>query len=133
MIPRVRSPSCVDLTCEARAVDFQEGLRRLGFRPQDDRAVAAGGAQRYQAHPNGYMTYVVHAFADGSAIFTWEFALGEFLATKGIQMGSDETLNQFIYPREDVRGPQDTAWLMGAVERTEAMVATIRLDRPEGG
>jgi len=41
------------------------------------------------------MTYTVQAFQDGTALFTWEFAVGEYLATKGIQSGSDETLNQF--------------------------------------
>ncbi len=35
------------------------------------------------------------SFADTTALFTFEFAIGEYLATKGIQIGSDETLNQF--------------------------------------
>jgi hypothetical protein len=77
------------------------------------------------------MTYTVHAFDDGTAMFTWEFALGDYLAGRGLQVGSDEALNQFTYPREDLRGPQDGAWLVSAVEQTEAMLSTIRLDRPE--
>jgi hypothetical protein len=128
----VRSRSSAEPCAKLGSVDFQEVIQRLGFRPRDERTVGAGGVQLYQAQPNGFMTYVVHTYDDGSAIFTWEFALGEYLATKGIQMGSDETLNQFIYPREDVRGRQEAAWLMGAVERTEAMVAAIRLDQPGG-
>jgi len=78
------------------------------------------------------MTYMVHADPDGTATFSWEFALGEFLLTRGIQVGSDETLNQFAYPREDVRGPQDGAWLASAIEQAEALLADVRLDRPEG-
>ena len=73
----------------------------------------------------------MHAYPDGSAIFSWEFALGEYLLRKGIQVGSDETLNQFAFPREELRGSQDGTWLTSAIERTEAMLADLRLDRPE--
>jgi hypothetical protein len=40
------------------------------------------------------------------------------------------TLNQFAFPREDERGPQDGKWLVGCVERAEAQLASIRFDRP---
>jgi len=72
----------------------------------------------------------VQALDDGSALFTWEFAVGEYLLTKGIQFGSDETLNQFAFPREDTRGSQDGAWLADAIERAEAQLASVRFDRP---
>ncbi|MEX1262719.1 MAG: hypothetical protein WEE66_02095 [Actinomycetota bacterium] len=39
--------------------------------------------------------------------------------------------NQFVFPRQDLRGSQSGAWLVAAVEQTEAMLSTIRLDRPE--
>ena len=114
-------------------MEFAEALARFGF------AVSEGGrgfggrdAQLYVAQPNRYMTYTLHAYADGTAIFTWEFALADFLATRGIQVGSDEALNQFLYPREDLRGQQDGTWLTSAIERTEAMLAGLRFDRPEG-
>ena len=114
-------------------MEFAEALARFGF------AVSEGGrgfggrdAQLYVAQPNRYMTYTLHAYADGTAIFTWEFALADFLATRGIQVGSDEALNQFLYPREDLRGQQDGTWLTSAIERTEAMLADLRFDRPEG-
>ena len=110
---------------------FQEALATLGFRPSDERAFGNRDTTLYEAHPNRYMTYTVHAFDDGTAMFTWEFALGDYLAGRGLQVGSDEALNQFIYPREDLRGPQDGAWLVSAVGQTEAMLSTIRLDRPE--
>jgi hypothetical protein len=110
-------------------VDFDEALARLGFVPSSDRAPR--GVRVFVAHPNPFLTYTVQAFEDGSALFSWEFAVGEYLTTKGIQFGSDETLNQFAYPREDIRGPQDGAWLAGAVEQAEALLADVRLDRPD--
>ncbi len=106
---------------------FAEALADLGFERVEERV----GAVLYASRPNRYMTYWVHAYEDGTALFTWEFAIADYLATKGIQVGSDEALNQYAYPREDVRGPQDPAWLAAAIDRTEAMLSAIRLDRPE--
>ena len=107
---------------------FEEALVKLGFHPATERSPR--GAQTYVADPNPYLTYTVQAFDDGTALFTWEFAVGEYLRTKGIQFGSDETLNQFAFPRQYERGPQDGAWLDGCVERAEAQLASIRFDRP---
>lgn len=109
-------------------MEFGEALDALGFRS------ATGGeasGARFVAQPNRYMTYTVQAFEDGTALFTWEFAVGEYLATKGIQFGSDETLNQFMFPRQDERGPQDGAWLAGAIERAEQALGSLRFDRSE--
>jgi hypothetical protein len=111
-------------------MEFGESLERFGFRSREERGLGRG-AQLFQSNPNRYLTYTVHAYPDGTAIFSWEFALGEYLLTKGIQVGSDETLNQFAYPREELRGPQDGTWLTSAIERTEATLADVRLDRPE--
>jgi hypothetical protein len=112
-------------------MDFVEALETLGFRPSEERAFGGRDTTLYEAHPNAFMTYTVHAFDDGTAMFTWEFALGDYLAGRGLQVGSDEALNQYVFPRQDLRGPQDGAWLVGAVEQTEAMLSTIRLERPE--
>jgi hypothetical protein len=109
-------------------VEFADALERYGFQEQRDRR---SDSQLHIAHPNPYLTYMVHAYEDGTALFSWEFALGEYLLTKGIQFGSDETLNQFAYPRSDVRGPKDGAWLAAAIEQAEALLADVRLDRPE--
>jgi hypothetical protein len=115
-------------------VDFAEALDRYGFRPeQGDRGpLAFGSARLFVAHPNPFLTYHVHTYDDGTALFTWEFAIGEYLATKGIQFGSDETLNQFAYPRVDARGARDAVWLTAAVEQARALLADVRLDRPAG-
>jgi hypothetical protein len=111
-------------------MEFDEALERFGFRPAQERGFGGRGSRAFVASPNRYMTYTVYAYADGTAVFSWEFALGEYLLTKGIQVGSDETLNQFAYPREEVRGSQDGAWLAAAIEQAEAQLADVRLDRP---
>jgi hypothetical protein len=110
-------------------MDFGEALGRLGFEPSSERSPR--GVRVYAANPNRFLTYTVQAFEDGTALFSWEFAVGEYLATKGIQFGSDETLNQFAYPRQDLRGPQDGAWLASAVEQAESLLADVRFDRAE--
>lgn len=110
-------------------MEFAEALRTFGFVADRSRSIARGDAELLTAHPNAFMTYSVYAYGDGSAMFSWEFALGEYLARLGIQVGSDETLNQFMYPRQDLRGRQDGAWLVGAIEQTEAMLAGLRFDR----
>jgi hypothetical protein len=111
-------------------VDFAEALDRFGFVRSEGRGFSREGVRLYMSQPNPYLTYMVHAYEDGTALFSWEFALGEYLLTKGIQFGSDETLNQFAYPRSDLRGQQDGAWLASAIEGTEALLSTIRLDAP---
>jgi hypothetical protein len=113
-------------------MEFDEALERFGFRLREERGFVGKGARLYVATPNRHMTYMVHVYADGTTIFSWEFALADFLATRGIQVGSDEALNQFMYPREDFRGQRDGAWLTSAIERTEAMLADLRFDRSDG-
>jgi hypothetical protein len=73
-------------------MDFEETLAALGFHPSTSRTPK--GVQVLVAEPNPFLTYTLQAFDDGTALFSWEFAVGEYLRTKGIQFGSDETLNQ---------------------------------------
>ena len=105
-------------------MDFEGALGRFGFVPSGksrDR-----GVRTYTARPNRFLTYTLQAYGDGSALFSWEFAIGDYLATKGIQLGSDEALNQFMFPREDDRGAQDAAWLAVAIERAETSLSSLR-------
>jgi hypothetical protein len=114
-------------------MEFDEALAAHGFRRSDERQVGSERSRQYVATPNRFMTYSVHTYDDGTAIFSWEFAIADYLADKGIQIGSDEALNQFLYPREDGRGPQDGAWLDAAIEHVRETLASLRLDQPEGG
>ena len=105
---------------------FQEALRDLGFQPERQ----TRGVTHHAARPNRYLTYWVQAHPDGTALFTWEFAIAEYAATLGMQVGSDEHLNTFLYPQIDARGPQDPAWLASQVERTEALLRSVSLLDP---
>lgn len=109
---------------------FGEALEQLGFRRREERTIGARAGEVYTASPGPYLTYTLHVYDDGTALLTWEYAIADLLAAKGMQIGAQETLNQYLYPREDQRGPQDAAWLVGAVERVEAMLADVRLDGP---
>jgi hypothetical protein len=104
-------------------VDFEEALARQGFREVQERR----GVRFFSASPSEFLTYWVHAQPGGSALFTWEFAIAEYMATLGLQVGSDEHLNTFLFPREDVRGPQEPAWLAAQIERTEALLRSVTL------
>jgi hypothetical protein len=111
-------------------VSFEDDLATLGFRPETGRSPR--GVRIFTSHPSPFLTFTVQAFEDATALFTWEFAVGEYLSTKGLQLGSDETLNQFLFPRSDDRGPQDVAWVASQIEKAEQTLASVRLDRPDG-
>ena len=102
---------------------FEDSLAALDF--AFDRE--ARGVRHYARRPNPYLTLWVQAHEDGTALFTWEFAIAEYAATLGLQVGSDEHLNTFLYPRQDARGPQEPAWLASQIERTEALLRSITL------
>ena len=112
------------------AVEFAEALDRLGFVRAEERA--GRGARVYRSTPNRFLTYWVHAYSDGTALFTWEFTIVDYLATRDVALGSSESLNTFMFPARDDRGPQDGAWLVGAVDRAEGTLQSIRFDAPEG-
>jgi len=111
-------------------VDFTEALGRMGFTHVQDRP--ARGVQTYAARPHPYLTYWVHAYEDGTALFTWEFAITDYLLRLGIQLGSSESLNLFMFPVQDDRGRQEPAWLAHAIEMAEARLRSVDLVSAEG-
>jgi hypothetical protein len=111
-------------------VEFEDALRELGFKPTDDRRTTPG-SRTYVAHANRFLTYSVHAYADGTALLSFEFAIAAYLWDLGLQIGSHEELNQFLYPRTDLRGPQDAAWLAGAIDQVEALLGSVDLADPD--
>ena len=110
-------------------MDFAEALERLNFAPAEQRT--AREAQLYRRDPNRFLTFWLHVYPDGTALLTWEFAIIDYLATKGMQIGSSEALNLFLFPAEDERGSQDPAWLAGALDRVEERLRSLRFDAPE--
>jgi hypothetical protein len=109
-------------------MDFAEALDRHGFRGADDRPTRV--AKRYSAAPNPFMNLYVQVYDDGTALFTWEFAIAEYLTERGIQVGDGEVLNLFMYPARDERGPQDPAWLTSVLDRTDALLRSLDFAEP---
>jgi hypothetical protein len=103
-------------------MDFFEELARRGFRLTQDRP--SRGAQTYSTQPHRFLTYYVHVSGD-RALFTWEFAVAGFLLERGIQIGSNEELNLFLFPVQDEEGAQDAAWLDAAIERTQTTLRDL--------
>jgi hypothetical protein len=110
-------------------MDFLDAVGRLGFAISQDRA--SRGVRIFSAQPNLYLTHWLHVYTDGSALLTWEFAITDYLQAKGIQLGSSEALNLFMFPAEDMRGPQDPAWLTGAIDQVEALLESVDFHHPE--
>jgi len=110
-------------------VDFFQALDELGFKAAQGRL--SRGLQAYSAQPNRYLTYWVHVYEDGTALFTWEFAVTDYLLERGIQLGSSETLNLYMFPREDLRGSQEAAWLASAIDQVEVRLRSIDFADPE--
>ena len=109
-------------------MDFLDSLRHHGFEPAQDRP--SRGVKTYRASPSRFLTYWVHAGEDGSALFSWEFAVTDYLLEKGIQLGSSERLNTYMFPVEDLRGTQDAAWLAHAIDQTEARLRSVDFASP---
>ena len=111
------------------------GLRRSAhqarFRARHGRTPR--GVRVYNAHPNRFLTYTVQAFEDGSALLSFEFALGEYLATKGIQVGSDEelncscTLDRTSAALKTVRGSWRPSSTPRHCSRTSGLTGSLRL------
>jgi len=106
---------------ECRAMAFDDELALLGYRPAQEKR---DGTRTFSLARNRFLTYWLHLPADdGVALFTWEFAIGEYMDEYGLQVGANEPLNQFLFPQVDVEVPQDMAEVVKAMERTEAMFA----------
>jgi hypothetical protein len=105
-------------------VDFFDALGQLGFSASQERP--SRGTRAFSSRPSRYLTYWVHVYEDETALFTWEFAVTDYLLERGMQLGSSETLNLFMFPREDERGPQDSAWLAGAMDRAEERLRSVK-------
>lgn len=109
-------------------MEFEAALGALGFTRREERA--SRRARAFAATPNPYLTYWVHALDDGTALFTWEFAVADYLAARGILLGSAESLNLFMFPAEDRTGAQDPAWVAAAIEETGRQLAAIDFASP---
>src|SRR2546428_4078428 len=102
---------------------FQSDLDALGFRPvgQNRR-----GEITYAKQANRSLLYNVHWDpTTGDVLFTWEFAIGEFFDARGMQIGSNEALNLFLFPQYDAKGTADVAFVAAELDRAEQVFRSL--------
>jgi len=107
------------------AEEFESDLIALGFRLTQDRGT---GIIQYARQISDWLTYWVHWNVDEQhVLFTWEHAIGEYMSANGLQIGANEELNQFLFPKYDARGPQDIAFVVQEMDRAEDMLHQVNL------
>ena len=100
---------------------FADDLRMVGFNLNQEKR---DGSRTFSLARNRFLTYWLHVPPDsGLALFTWEFAIGEYMDEYGLQIGTNEPLNQFLFPQTDKEVDQDLAAVIKAMEQTEAAFA----------
>src|SRR5205807_10025114 len=105
------------------AEEFESDLIALGFRLTQDRGT---GIIQYARQASQWLTYWVHwNVAEQDVLFTWEHAIGEYMSANGLQIGANEELNQFLFPRHDARGPQDIAVGVRGMDRAEGILGHL--------
>ena len=110
---------------------FDDDLKLVGFRLAQQRR---DGVRTFALSRNRYLTYWLHVpvAEDGPALFTWEFAIGEYMNEYGLQVGSNEPLNQYLFPQTDTDVGQDLGDVVKAMERTEAMFSGMNFGHRGG-
>lgn len=107
------------------AESFRVDLEALGYRVVQDRGT---GLIQYALTATPFLTYWVHWNTnDGSVLFTWEHSVGEYLSSIGLQIGANEELNQFLFPKWDARGSQDIAFVVAEMDRVEEILRKVDL------
>jgi hypothetical protein len=107
---------------------FTDDLESIGFVFQ---SVGRGGVRHYALHGNRFLTYYCHVAPDESGgVFSWEFALGEFCADRGLQVGANDVLNIFLYSDADVAVPPNVASVVAQIDATETRLNSLRLADP---
>ena len=105
---------------------FAAELASLGFTfVQADRR----GTRQYARRPNRFLTEWVHDNGR-DALFTWEFDLGEFVASEGWQIGAAETSFQILYPQYDVQLPRNVDAVAQELARLEGRLSSVDLADP---
>lgn len=104
-------------------MSFEDALRDLGF----VFSRRGRGGATYAHNATEHLSYYVQDADDGTLLFTWEFAIGEWAASRGMQVGSDEHLNTFLFPREDARGPREGSWVAEQMDLVETRLRASSL------
>lgn len=108
-------------------MSFTDDLESFGFTFQSER----GGIRHYALQGNRFLTYYCHVSDDGTGgVFSWEFALGEFCSSRGLQVGANDVLNVFLYSETDVEVPASVASVVAQIDATETLLNSLRLADP---
>ena len=104
---------------------FHADLTALGFKLiQQDRK----GIAQYSWKATRYLTYWLHWNTyDGDVLFTWELDLGDFMHDRGLQVGANETLNTFLFPQYDAKGPAEIQFVVQELDRAEIFLKNVDL------
>lgn len=96
---------------------FAHDLTMVGFQLSQEKR---DGSRTFNLQRNRFLNYWLHVPPDGDpALFTWEFAIGEYMQDYGLQIGNSEPLNQFLYPQTDETVDQELGAVVAAMERVE--------------
>ena len=107
---------------------FVDDLESIGFVFQSE---GRGGVRHYALQGNRFLTYYCHVADDESGgVFSWEFALGEFCVTRGLQVGANDVLNIFLYSDAAVAVPPSVASVVAQIDATETRLNSLRLADP---
>jgi hypothetical protein len=102
---------------------FDSDLQALGFRVVGENRK---GVITYEKRANRYLVYNVHWNPEeADVLFTWEFGIGEFFDARGMQIGSNEALNLFLFPQYDSKGPQEVAFIAAELDRAEQVLRAL--------
>jgi len=102
---------------------FDSDLQALGFKAVGQNRK---GVVTFEKRANRYLVYNVHWNPEeNDVLFTWEFAVGEFFDQRGMQIGSNESLNLFLFPQHDAKGPPEAAFVASELDRAEQLFRSI--------
>ena len=96
------------------------GLEELGFREVS----RSRGTPIWLVGVNRFLQFQLQEEHD-SIVLTWRFDLGEFMLSRGWQIGGAETSFQELYPQRDVRVPATIEAVEAEIRRT---LGLLRLD-----
>ena len=102
---------------------FDSDLQALGFRVVGQNRK---GVVTYEKKASPYLVYNVHWNPEETEVlFTWEFAVGEFFDARGMQIGSNESLNLFLFPQFDAKGSPEVSFVAAELDRAEQLLRSL--------
>ena len=105
---------------EAPTSPLAADLEAIGFRE----VARSRGHPTWLAGVNRFLEFQLQEEPD-SVVVTWRFDLGEFMLSRGWQIGGAETSFQELYPQRDVRVPASVEAVEAEIRRT---LGQLRLD-----